>query len=183
MSCEERIVGRSGRSWRVRRLPSSRAAMMLMLLAGPSPLKRAKSRTCHLPRRCRLLPASASTRCIRATALSSVLPEPIRMASSSASVRASAPFCIIFSRGRSSSAHWLMLSLFIGCQDLSKGYGICMALRNDLFPRGLFSPSRERGRRLLRPCFRAAAPLLAGSPGQTAGHLPGKQRFDVRFYL
>ena len=30
-----------------------------------------------------------------------------------------------------------------------------MALCNGLFSKGLFSPSRERGRRLLRPCSQA----------------------------
>ena len=74
-------------------------------LAGPMPLNREKSRTSHLPRRLRSLPQAASMRCISVTAVSSVLPEPMRIASSSASLKASAPFCIIFSRGRSSAAH------------------------------------------------------------------------------
>ena len=104
---------RSGCSCNLRRLPSSRAAMTVILLAGPKPLNREKSRTSHLASRLRSLPQVASTRCISVTAVSSVLPEPMRMASSSASLKASVPFCIIFSRGRSSSAHWLIFSFSI----------------------------------------------------------------------
>ena len=59
----------------------------------------------------RLLSQSLSILFIRSTALSSVLPEPMRMASNSAFVSDSAPIAASFSRGRSSSAHWFMLSL------------------------------------------------------------------------
>ena len=103
----------SGCSCSFLRFPSSRAAMMVMLLAGPSPLKREKSCTSHFPNRFRSLLQQASVRCISVTALSSVFPEPISIASSSASLRASAPFSIIFSRGRSSIAHWLIVNFFI----------------------------------------------------------------------
>ena len=113
MSSDECIATRSERSCRFLRLPSSRAAMMVTLLAGPMPLKREKSWTSHLPSRFRSLLQQASVRCISATALSSVFPEPIRIASSSASLRASAPFSIIFSRGRSSAVHRLIVSFFI----------------------------------------------------------------------
>ena len=46
-----------------------------------------------------------STRFIKSTALSFVEPEPISMANNSALLSASEPSAIIFSRGRSSSAH------------------------------------------------------------------------------
>ena len=59
------------------------------------------------------LSQSAMTRFIKPTADSSTVPEPIRMANSSALLSAEGPFCINFSRGRSSSAHCLMFSFAV----------------------------------------------------------------------
>ena len=67
--------------------------------------------TSQFARELRLLSQDRSRRRISSTALSSVFPEPINIASSSASLNAAAPFSIIFSRGRSSGAHWLIDSL------------------------------------------------------------------------
>ena len=88
-----------------RRLPSSQAARIEMALASPMPLYWQSSRMVIFPRVFRLLLQSAKSRFISSTALSFVEPEPMRIASSSAFVRFSAPSDAIFSRGRSSSAH------------------------------------------------------------------------------
>ena len=92
------------------RLPSSQAASTVMAFASPMPLYSHSSRIDFLPSVFRLLLQSFSTCLISSTAVSFVEPEPMRMASSSALLSACAPFCISFSRGRSSSAHWVMLS-------------------------------------------------------------------------
>jgi hypothetical protein len=49
---------------------------------------------------------------INSTADSFGVPEPMSIANNSALVSAPAPFAIIFSRGLSSSAHWLILNRF-----------------------------------------------------------------------
>ena len=66
-----------------------------------------------LPNVFRLLLQSARMRFISETASSFGEPEPMRIASNSASLSACAPSRSIFSLGRSSSAHWLMFSLLL----------------------------------------------------------------------
>ena len=94
-----------------RRLPSSHAARIVMALAGPMPLYLSKSLMDSFPSVLRLLLQSPSTCFIRSTAVWCALPEPIKMASSSALDSHSAPSRSKRSRGRSSSAQSLMFSL------------------------------------------------------------------------
>ena len=86
---------------------------MVMALAGPMPLYAVSSRMDIFPRVLRLLEQSFIILFMRATALSSVEPEPMSMASSSALERHSAPKACSFSLGRSSSAHSFIDSLLI----------------------------------------------------------------------
>ena len=117
--------GRASAVSRERRLPSSQAARMLTALASPMPLYSHSWCMDRFPRVLRLLLQSLSSRFISSTAVSRVLPEPMRMASSSALERASAPSDMSFSRGRSSSAHWLMFSFSM--------VGVCLSLVEVLF--------------------------------------------------
>ena len=85
---------------------------MVTAFAGPSPLylPPVSSAIVFLPSVLRLLLQSFITRFISPTAVSSVEPLPMSIASSSAFVNAAAPSVISFSRGRSSSAQSVMLS-------------------------------------------------------------------------
>ena len=67
---------------------------------------------------------------MRVTASSLADPEPMRIANSSASDKAEAPSFSIFSLGRSSAAHWLMLSFPI---DVDLKCVVCVLLIEFLF--------------------------------------------------
>ena len=89
------------------------------------------------PKVFRLLLQSARICLISVTASSFVDPEPTSMANNSASVSADGPSRMSFSRGRSSSAHWLMfsLSMFLGKQRLQEAYAIANKLDEDCWDR------------------------------------------------
>ena len=126
-------VPKSGRSSGFplcRRLPSSQAARMVIAFASPTPLYRQRSRMVSFPKVFRLLLQSARICLISVTASSFVDPEPTSMANNSASVSADGPSRMSFSRGRSSSAHWLMfsLSMLFRKQRLQEAYAIANEL-------------------------------------------------------
>lgn len=77
--------------------------MIVIAFASPMPLYCISSCSDILPKVLRLLSQALSMRCMSATALSFVLPEPMSIASSSASDSVSAPLSRSFSRGRSAS--------------------------------------------------------------------------------
>ena len=107
-----RIVSRSASSLvSPLRLPSSIAATIVMAFASPMPRKAISSSTVRRASRPRLLSTVPRIRCESCTAVSLLLPDPIKIAISSASLSAAAPLSRIFSRGRSSSANSLMRSL------------------------------------------------------------------------
>lgn len=66
-----------------------------------------------MPSFLRLLLQSARTRCMSCTAVSSTLPDPMSIASSSASVSAEGPLLISRSLGRWSCDSWFMLSFIL----------------------------------------------------------------------
>ena len=108
MCFDELNCSRCVASSSVRRFPSSQAARMVMALAGPTPLNLHKSLMLILPSAFKLSSQLCMTRCIRATAFSSLVPEPMRMARSSAVDNAPGPFASNFSRGRSSKLKSVM---------------------------------------------------------------------------
>ena len=92
----------------LRLLPNSNAAAMEMALASPIPLNCMSWDTDIFPNVFKLFSEEAKMRWHNCTALSFREPEPIKIASNSESDKVDLPFRRNFSRGRSSSAHWLI---------------------------------------------------------------------------
>jgi len=103
-SADERICGLSAASAIFRRRPSSRAAAMVTALASPIPLIFRISPALSLPSWPSELPAMASSSRARSRAELFLVPDPMRMANSSASLRLEGPLFQSRSRGLSSTA-------------------------------------------------------------------------------
>ena len=103
------------RSSRSIRLPSSRAASTVTALAMPMPLYLSvRSFTSRRARSVSLLPFCWRMSLAKSMALVPCIPVRNNMAISSLSVRLFLPWESIFSRGRSSGAHWVMGMVLMG---------------------------------------------------------------------
>src|SRR5690606_24145763 len=89
--------------------PSSMAAIMVKALASPIPLKEVSCFRFIFPNWFKLFWEEERILLHRSTALSLVLPDPIRIARSSASVKDNLPFAISFSLGRSPVAQFFIV--------------------------------------------------------------------------
>ena len=92
----------------LRRLPNSKAARMVKAFASPIPLNSISCFRDNFPRALKLLSTLAKIRLHSSTALSFLLPEPIKIATNSASLNAAFPLSLNFSRGRSSCDQFFM---------------------------------------------------------------------------
>ncbi|MCY1243260.1 hypothetical protein D3C86_1585740 [compost metagenome] len=97
-----------------RRRPNSIAAIMVIAFASPIPLKVINCSLESFPKAFRFS-TLANMRLLKATALSVKFPEPIKMAISSALLKASLPLSFSFSRGLSSSAQFLIEGGLLFC--------------------------------------------------------------------
>ncbi|MNG16483.1 hypothetical protein D3C84_1004030 [compost metagenome] len=91
----------------LRRRPSSKAEIIVIALASPIPLKFINCEMDIFPKTFKLS-ALAKILLLKSTADSFRLPEPIKIAINSASLKAFLPLSINFSRGRSSSDQFVM---------------------------------------------------------------------------
>jgi hypothetical protein len=104
----EVILTNSTVSSTLRLLPNSRAAIMVIALASPIPLNCINCDKLSLPNAFKFWLTLANIRLLKSTAVSFLLPDPIKIAINSASLKAFLPLSINFSRGLSSSDQLLM---------------------------------------------------------------------------
>ena len=90
------------------RLPSSKAAIIEIAFASPIPLKAINCEIDSFPKAFKLVSTLAKIRLLKPTADSFLLPEPIKIAINSASLKTLLPFNISFSRGLSSSDQFVI---------------------------------------------------------------------------